>query len=109
MLHKALRLVRIFHDKSQSQLAKELKISTSFLSEIESGGKKITIDLLNQYSRVFSIPPSSLLLFSERLDSNNFSENMRVAVARKVIKMLEWLAAKEETEDEKKPSKKSKK
>ena len=98
MLYKALRLIRIFHDKNQSQLAHALGISTSFLSEIESGNKKITIDLLDRYSKEFSIPPSSLLLFSEKLESKTFSEKARTTVARKVIKMLEWLALKGEVD-----------
>jgi transcriptional regulator with XRE-family HTH domain len=95
MLNKALRLIRVFHDQNQSDLAKLLEISSSYLSEIESGIKKPTIGLLSKYSEVFSIPPSSLLLFSEILESNNFSERARAAVAGKIVKVLEWVAAKE--------------
>ncbi len=99
MLNKALRLIRVFHDKNQSQLADELDISKSYLSEIESGNKNVSIELLSKYGEIFSIAPSSLLLFSEKLESNDFSEKTRVVVAKKIIKMLEWIAAKEEIHD----------
>ncbi|MEY4765257.1 MAG: hypothetical protein RI907_1930, partial [Pseudomonadota bacterium] len=45
MLNEALRLVRAYHDMSQSELSVQLGISNSFLSEIESGKKQPTLDL----------------------------------------------------------------
>lgn len=106
MLNKALRLIRVFHDQNQSELAKRLGISASYLSEVESGTKKATIDLLSRYASVFSVPPSSLLLFSENLESKTFSEKTRVSVAGKIVKMLEWIAAKEESDNEQRISQK---
>ncbi len=106
MLNKALRLVRIFHDQSQGKLAKRLGISSSYLSEVESGSKNATIELLSKYADVFNIPPSSLLLFSERLESDDFSEKVRVTVAGKIVRMLEWLATKEESDNAQRLSKK---
>lgn len=93
-LHEALRLVRVFHDMNQTQLAEKLQISKSYLSEIESGKKSINIELLEKYSTVFDIPVSSLMLFSEKLESNKLSERTRVFVADKVMKIMGWLATK---------------
>jgi len=92
MLNEALRLVRVFHDTNQSQLAEKLEISRSYLSEIESGKKVPSIELLERYASVFDIPPSSLLLFSESLESNTFAEKTRVSVATKIIKIMNWLS-----------------
>ena len=92
MLHEALRLIRVFHDINQSQLAERLKISRSYLSEIESGKKAPSIELLDKYSSIFEIPPSSLLLFSENLEKNTLSERTRVVVANKIIKIMNWLS-----------------
>ena len=96
MQNDALRLVRVFHDMSQTALADKLKISKSYLSEIEKGEKKkVTLELLERYSEVFKIPVSSLMFFAEQV-GNDRSEKVRTAVAGKVLKMLEWISTKNE-------------
>ncbi|HDR8961602.1 helix-turn-helix domain-containing protein [Burkholderia vietnamiensis] len=99
MLHKALRHLRRYHQMTQEQLAKRLEISNNYLSEIESGKKAhaLTIDLLQRYAEVFDVPVSSLLLFSEQLDSNRRSEKIRVAIAAKVLKVMDWIDADEKS------------
>lgn len=100
MLNKALRLIRVFHDMSQTKLAKKLGISKSYLSEIESGKKTISVNLLDNYVKVFNIPASSLLLFSENLKSDKLSERTRVFAANKIIKILDWIALSENDAEE---------
>ena len=97
MLHRALRHLRRYHGLTQDELAGQLNISTSYLSEIESGKKAhaITVDLLARYSKVFDVPVSSLLLFSEQLDSPRRSEKVRVAMAEGVLRVLDWISAHE--------------
>jgi len=92
MLNEALRLVRVFHNINQSQLAERLEISRSYLSEIESGKKSPNLELLGKYSSIFDIPPSSILLFSEKLENDSFSEKARIAVAGKILKIMNWLS-----------------
>jgi len=99
MLYEALRLVRVFHDINQSQLAEKLGISRSYLSEIESGKKTPSIDLMDKYANVFNIPPSSLLYFSEQLADNKFAEKARVSIAKKVIKIMNWVSETESVRD----------
>lgn len=94
MLNEALRLVRAYHDLSQTQLSYDLQISNSFLSEIESGKKAPSIELLNKYSQKFDIPVSSLLFFSENLDKSKATDKLRVGVAKKVIGLLKWVEQK---------------
>lgn len=95
MQNDALRLVRVFHDMSQTALAGKLGISKSYLSEIEKGEKKkVTLELLERYSEVFKIPVSSLIFFAEQVGDTR-SEKVRSVVATKVLKMLEWIATKE--------------
>ncbi len=96
MQHDALRLIRVFHDMSQSALAEKLKISKSYLSELESGEKtSISIELLERYAQAFNVPVSSLLFFSEQLEGERDAP-ARKAIASKVLKMLDWVAAKED-------------
>lgn len=92
----ALKLIRQFYRVKQSELAANLDISNSYLSEIESGSKEVTLALLKKYSKHFDIPISSLMLFSEKLDDNSISENFRFRFASKIKQIMEWVVAKDD-------------
>jgi len=92
MLNKALRLMRVFHDLTQKELAEKLGISTSHLSEIESGKKTPTLAVLNRYAEVFEMPVSSILFFSENLDSDVNTEKARTFVSSKILALLNFIA-----------------
>lgn len=98
MLNEALKQIRVFHQMKQVELAKELGISKSYLSEIESEScrKSVSMDLLQKYAEVFSIPASSLLLFSENMDAAKASDKLRLGCARKIIKIMDWIGARHE-------------
>lgn len=100
MLNKALKQIRMFHQMKQVELAEKLGISKSYLSEIESGRKSISIDLVQKYASVFSIPASSLLLFSENIDATKASDQFRMNCTNKIIQMIEWVNAQNEIGDE---------
>jgi transcriptional regulator with XRE-family HTH domain len=88
---RALRLIRDYHRLSQTEMATRLGLSKSYISELETGSKKASLDALERYSEKFSIPMSSLMLFAERTDTPDAAERTRAFAADKVIKMLEWL------------------
>ena len=89
MLNECLRLFRIFHDKKLIDLAKELQISPSYLSEIESGKKKPSIDIINKYAKIFKIKPSTILFFSEELDKDKKRGKLKVSIRNKMIKLMQ--------------------
>ena len=93
MLSEALRLIRVFHDMKQNELAERLGVSKSHLCEIEAGKKQATIELINRYSTEFGIPSSSILFFAENLNdpSNSVSAGGRArqVISRKVINFLQ--------------------
>jgi transcriptional regulator with XRE-family HTH domain len=92
MYHRALKLVRQYHRMSQVELADDLGLSKSFISELEKeGGKKPSIDVLERYAAFFKMPVSSLLLFAEKTEDGSFSDRTRFFAAGKVLKMLEWI------------------
>lgn len=92
MFHRALRLLRTYHQLTQSELAKRLDMSNSYLSEIESGNKVPGLDLLEKYAEVFKMPVSSILLFSETMEGKHKSSaKLRIAAADKILRILEWL------------------
>jgi transcriptional regulator with XRE-family HTH domain len=97
MINKALKLIRTFYDVSQSDLASRLGISNSYLSEIESGKKQPTMEILSKYSEQFEIPLSSIMFFSENLDEPKPSDKIRIHVAKKIVSILEWNQTRNET------------
>lgn len=92
MMNKALRLIRAYHDLNQGDAAARVGLSKSYVSEIESGNKKVTLEVLEKYSKAFDIPISSLMLFAEKAEEGRFVEDARVYVADKALKMLDWVA-----------------
>ena len=92
MINETLRLVRVFHDLRQKELAGLLGVSPSHLNEIESGKKQVSIELLQKYAAHFQIPASTLLYFAERQDQSGRTTGVH-PVAGKAVKLLSWLEA----------------
>ena len=92
MYARALKVIREYHGLSQTELATRLALSKSYISELEGGTKKASLDVLERYAMQFQIPMSSLLLFAERSAHAHFRERTRTFAADKVLKMLEWLS-----------------
>jgi transcriptional regulator with XRE-family HTH domain len=93
LLNRALKLVRVYHNLTQLEVARRTGLSKSYVSEIESARKKVSIEILNKYSEAFGIPASSLMLFAEHSEDKRFSEDARVYIANKTLKMLDWIAS----------------
>lgn len=91
MLNEALRLIRVYHDLRQAEMAEKLGISKSYLSEIEKGHKKPSLDLVDKYSAVFDVPSSSILFFSENMGKSKSYEKARGFVASKIISLMKFL------------------
>lgn len=97
MLSEALRLIRVFHDLKQNELAERLGISKSYLSEIERGKKSPSMEVIQQYASEFRMPVSSILFFSEQLSNTNRElpkpEHLQGLIAGKVISFLQFIEA----------------
>lgn len=95
MINKALKVIRQYHKFKQVELSEELGISKSYLSEIESGKKPVSLDILQKYSVIFDIPVSSLLFFSENIDNDKgIPEKFRAVFANKIVQIMEWVVEK---------------
>lgn len=92
MISRALKLIRQYHKLNQTELASRLSISTSYLSELESGKKDPSLDVLQKYADCFSVPLSSLVVFSETLEGTHSFSKARVFISKKMLKILEWIA-----------------
>ena len=98
MIHKALRLIRQYHNISQAELSVQLGFSKDKLTSIESGKLPVSGNLLQSYSKVFDIPVSSLVLFSESIGKEGkYTGKMRKMLAGKALDVLQWMVKKNET------------
>lgn len=95
MINDALRLLRLYLGLSQKQIATELNISQSMISEIESGSKQVSMDILERYSAKMNIRMSQLLFFAEELDGEPLEKRGKLIVANKVLKLLDALSPRE--------------
>ncbi len=63
---KRIQQLRIQHECSQEQLAKELNIDRSNLSRIETGKRSCSLDLLIQISALFDVSLDFIILGQEK-------------------------------------------
>ena|SRR5882672_5448789 len=91
MINESLRVLRLYWGKSQADLAGELGVSQSYLSEVERGRKDVTFELLQRYSERLRVPMSSLMLFAEKMEGSPPPTKGRVFVASKVLGLLKRL------------------
>ena len=96
MLNQVLSLLRIYHQVSQTSLAKYLEISNSHLSEIEHGIKTPSIELLTKYSKTFTLPLSSIFFFAELIeaslsDTDPCDAKYQIDGLAKINRMINWI------------------
>ncbi len=94
MINEALRLIRVFHDLKQFELADQLQVSKSHISEIESGNKKPSLEIIDKYSAQFQIPVSAIMFFAEEIPNVKRGEKARTKIASNVIDLLSFIERK---------------
>lgn len=99
MLGDTLRRLRGIYGYSATEMSKLLGISNSYLSEIERGKKRTSLDLLERYANVFGVRTSSLLRFSEDYAS---AQNQGIAqqfVTKMMARLIDHYGEKNEASD----------
>lgn len=97
MINDALRLLRLYLGLSQKELAAELDVSQSMVSEVETGTKAVSMELLERYSQKFDVRMSQLLFFAEELEGQPVKTRGKLIVASGVLSLLEKLSPREVT------------
>lgn len=95
MINDALRLLRLYLGLSQKQIAAELDLSQSMISEIENGTKPVSMDVLEKYSTSLNIRMSQLMFFAEELDGEPLKTRGKLIIANRVLKLLDSLSPRE--------------
>jgi transcriptional regulator with XRE-family HTH domain len=91
LINEALFLARVYWRKSQVEMAKDLGISQSYLSEIESSRRSVDIALLDKYSKALGVPKSTFVIFSENLEEKPPARTGKYVVADWALRLLERL------------------
>ena len=76
-LDEAFRILRIIQNIKQNEAAKKLKVSKSYLSEIECGRKNPTLRIIKQYSDVLKINQSTIIKLAENLELINYKKYLQ--------------------------------
>lgn len=88
MLGNTLKRLRGIYGYSAKEMSELLGISSSYLSEIENGKKKVSMNLLDRYSELFGLRVSTLVRFSEDYEDaelNNAGQEFITSLMSKVI------------------------
>ena len=93
MLSEALRLLRVFHDLKQKDLAGKIGVTNTYISEIENDNRTPSLETLEKYADFFNIPLSSILFFAEQIEKNEANPKRiaraQNAIAEKIISFLQ--------------------
>lgn len=84
MLGETLKIIRIANDKKITQISLETGISKSYLTEIERGIKKPSLEILKKLCTNYNIPFDKLIAF------NKFSEDANLNYLQTLLMILEY-------------------
>lgn len=73
MLNFTLKLIRIANDLKSIEVAKKCGVSATYISEIESGTKTPTINMLKKIAEVYNISSSKILWLDEEISENKLN------------------------------------
>ena len=82
LIGKVLRNLRQEGRYTQKQFADLLGISRSFLSELETGEKNPSVQLLHKISETFKIPPA--ILYLRAIDEDHIPEEHKEEILDKI-------------------------
>ena len=84
-LSEAIRLLRVYSDISQGDMAEKLGIRNTMLSEMEHGRRAITVNTLQQYADLFGIKISTIQAFAEEIKRN---KNLKKEIFNEIMKVV---------------------
>lgn len=91
-LNRILKHIRVFNKLTQQQLEEKTGIDRAYVSEIESGKKIPSIEVLEKYATAFDIPKSAILLFAENYEEKvGFKNTIKKGLTGTALNFLDWV------------------
>lgn len=100
MIGETLRRIRSIHGLKAKELCVKLDISASYLSEIETGKKQPSLELLQKYANLFGMKVSSLILLSESLETAEARKDGGAFIKNLMLKLINGIYSDAEDTDE---------
>ncbi len=91
-----LKKLRGIYGLKASEMSAKLGISPSYLSEIENGKKKPTLELLEKYADIFDIKLSSLILISETYEEAEAKGKGSIMIRNMMLKLIDSMSGNED-------------
>jgi transcriptional regulator with XRE-family HTH domain len=85
LINEAIRLLRVYNDIKQKDLAEKLNVSTTFLCEIEKGKRPVSPETVKKYSVIFNLNTDCILQFAVVLKKN---KNIKKDIFKNIIKTI---------------------
>ncbi len=80
-----LRLLRIAHDYSVSDVSKKTQLSAPYIYEMERGEKTPTLSVIEKYAELFDIKSNTIMFFSDEADEK------KLTTQKLLLKILETI------------------
>ena len=85
MSENVYRLLRLANNKSVRELAQEMGVSASYISEVEIGKRTPSNDMREKYSRALKVRQSTILYFEEEGETHNLNfQQMLLMILQKI-------------------------
>lgn len=88
---QALKLIRVLNNTKSKDLAKELDISPSYLSQIENNKRNPTLKIIEKYAEVFEMRTSTLVFLLEEYEKQSFSGKIKGNTQDLVLNLMQAL------------------
>lgn len=88
-INKALKAFRVFHRMTQKSIAEKLEVPASFVSEMETGKKAVTLSLVEKYASLFKVPSWEIVYLGEAYDRNR----TRKGISGKLLDLIDWITS----------------
>jgi transcriptional regulator with XRE-family HTH domain len=98
MYPKALRMLRLFYELSQEELATKLKVPPSYVSMFEAGKRQPSFSVLEKYAEVFELPLSSLIFLAEKIDEGELDDT-KFQISEMILTILKVMRLRAKLKD----------
>ncbi len=87
-LGNVLKLLRIAKNMSAKELATKMKVSSTYVSEVESNNKNPSLEMLSRYSEALNVSKSTILYFDEEGEKNGYNyQQLLLTILQKIVEI----------------------